>query len=236
METVAFKSEERDVDMDVNMDTHPYSTSHSPVEHLLCPPKALVECMFPDALVFPVSLLKPRLRSGSFLSTTSKLSVEALFEALCKGGLYSHEDQMWTAIANAPDFKDEHVKDTECRFAAFLERLVEKTVELIDAKPEEVRTWSARHDKGPMPGCFEQRKPDIFVTRKEVPIDWRTVDCVVELKNGAKGNDRDSLGQIAERARTLFNVQDTRRYGYIPDCTYLQCSIELLLGSPSCFE
>jgi hypothetical protein len=42
----------------------------------------------------------------------------------------------------------------------------------------------------------------------------------MEFKNRAKFKDSESLGQLAERARTLFNVQDTHRYGYTLDSTY----------------
>ena len=204
---------------DINERSHPYSTPHPSVEHLTCPPKALVECMFPDAFVFPASLLKEAsMPSGSHSSMTSKPTVRALFDMLSNEGLYSQEK--WTGKARAPDFNKRWHNKTEEDFAAFLETIVKRTAELIGAKSEEVRTWSSSHDKTGMPGCFEIRKPDIIARRKEALPDWRTVDCVVELKNGAKFKDSESLGQLAERARTLFNVQDTRRYGYTLDSTY----------------
>jgi hypothetical protein len=205
--------------MDIDQHSHPYSTPHSPVEHLTCPPKALVECMFPDAFVFPASLLKEAsMPSGSPSSMTPKPTVRALFDMLSNDGLYSQEK--WTGMARAPDFHKQHHNKTEEDFKAFLETIVERTAELIGAKSEEVRTWSSSHDTTGMPGCFEIRKPDIVARRKEALPDWRTVDCVVELKNRTKSKDSESLGQLAERARTLFNVQDTRRYGYTLDSTY----------------
>lgn len=56
---------------------------------LLCPPKELVECMFPDSFVFPTSLWP----DGK--SSLSKPSLAELFKQLCNDGLYS--SGKWTA-------------------------------------------------------------------------------------------------------------------------------------------
>jgi hypothetical protein len=139
------------------------------------------------------------------------VTVQALFKQLCNLGYYSEEKKQWTSKAKAPDFKQEHLKDTELNFATFVETIVLKTLELIGTDFE-ARTWVASN-KDALSGCLENRKPDIFVRCRGEHDDWRVVDCVVEIKNGECVDHRASLGQIAERARTLFNVQDDRRYG-----------------------
>jgi hypothetical protein len=175
--------------------------------------------MFPDAFVFPASLLKEAsMPSGSPSSMTPKPTVRALFDMLSNKGLYSQEK--WMGMARAPDFHKQWNNKTEKDFTAFLETIVKRTAELIGAKSEEVRTWSSSHDTSGMPGCFEIHKPNIFSRCKEVLADWHTVDCIMELKNRAKFKDSELLGQLAEHARTLFNVQDTRRYGYTLDSMY----------------
>jgi len=193
------------VDMNVGKDNH----------HLLCPPKALIECMFPDTFVFPASLFRDA-RQTTF-------SIQHLFDTFCAQGLYSQTNRTWTSLLQAPDFKASHSKGTEKALATFLENIVERTVRHIGADPREARTWSAQDDKG-LAGFFQTRKPDIIVKGKDAPTDWRFVDCVVEIKSRTAERskiEREFLAQIAERARTLFSVQDTRRYDYALDLDFV---------------
>jgi hypothetical protein len=176
-------------------------------ELLLCPPKALVECMFPDAFVFPASIFPS--------PVPSKHTVNHLFQQLCQHGLYSPAEGGWTMRANAPEFTAEHNNKTEEKFATFLNTLVDATVNLIQAKSAETRIWSTQHGSTPLPGSMEPRTPGIFAMRRDVCIDWRSVDCIMVLKNGLESdNERDSVAQDAERARSLFYVQDDRRCVY----------------------
>jgi len=87
-----------------------------------------------------------------------------------------------------------------------------KTVTLIGANPANVRMWSAESDKK-MPGSAIFRKPDVVARAQGSELDWRNLDCVVEMKNGKvdQAKDRLSWCELAEHAKFLFGLQHDRR-------------------------
>lgn len=196
-----------------------FSASPSTVQPLLCPPKSLVECVFPDAVVFPKSLWTG---SKTDVLRETTWTVTEAFDMLCvtssdsEEPLYNIKNASWTPASCAPDFQVEHHEKTESDFAKFLNTIVAKTVTLIGANPENVRMWSAESLKN-MQGSTSVRKPDVVARAQGAELDWRNLDCVVEMKNGkaALGNekvkDRQSWCELAERAKFLFSLQHDRR-------------------------
>jgi hypothetical protein len=196
-----------------------FPASPSTVQPLLCPPKSLVECVFPDAVVFPISLWTGS-KTGAPRETT--WTVAKAFDKLCvassdsKEPLYNIKKASWTPASCAPNFLVEHHEKTESDFAKFLNTIVAKTVTLIGANPENVRMWSAESLKK-MQGSTSVRKPDVVARAQGAELDWRNLDCVVEMKNGKvdpkveKVKDRQSWCELAERAKILFSLQHDRR-------------------------
>ncbi|KAG1804174.1 uncharacterized protein BJ212DRAFT_1548357 [Suillus subaureus] len=161
--------------MDLHLHTNPL---HPPftLGVSLCPPRALLKCMFPDAVIFPLAPLATLKSPSSSTTTSSPMStIQALFKQLCDLGYYSEEKKQWTSRANAPDFKKEYLKDTEHNFATFIEIIILKMLELISTNFV-VWTWVAS-DRDALLGCLESHKPDIFVRNKEWRDDHR-IDLV----------------------------------------------------------
>lgn len=103
-------------------------------------------------------------------------------------------------------------------------------MKLVGGDINRARLCSASSAGKSLPGSFENRKPDGYsIDRQHVTHDWRALDCILELKNGSDSDDqnqkkdarrgkknegtreRRSFEQIADRAQTIFDVQDDRR-------------------------
>lgn len=193
-------------------------SSSSNVQPLLCPPKPLVQCVFPDTFVFPVSLW-----SGIQNANKRAWTVAEVFQILCTAGpglkpLYDVQKRTWTPASCAPNFLLENHTNTESDFAKFLNTIVLHTVTVIGANPGNVRTWSAEQLKK-MAGASSVRKPDVVACAPDTAVEWRSLDFIVEMKNGKeedrrekeRAKDRQSWCELAERANFLFSFQHDRR-------------------------
>ncbi|KAG0697550.1 hypothetical protein DFH29DRAFT_1071564 [Suillus ampliporus] len=192
--------------------------------HLLSPPQDLAECIFPDAFVFPplpeVVISPPDPISSPSLplrpppsQPSTPRTVESVFQQFCHLGMYSN--RRWTPSANAPDFWAEHIKATEPNYAKFINTLVNKAIQVTGIGPFDRRRWTAEHSGNTLPGSPDPRKPDIYAINDKYPSsDWRAVDCVIEIKSGASDKD-DAFSQVSERAKTIFSVQDDRRFAIL---------------------
>lgn len=139
-------------------------------------------------------------------------TVANAFHGLCESEEPLYSNASWTPASCAPNFLGEHQGKTELDFAMFLNTIVAKTVTLIGANPANVRMWSAESDKK-MPGSAIFHKPDVVARAQGSELDWRNLDCVVEMKNGKvdQAKDRLSWCELAEHAKFLFGLQHDRR-------------------------
>jgi hypothetical protein len=203
------------------IDSPPYVGSPSLVfkaQPLLCPPKPLVECVFPDTFVFPASLWT---NSATGRSRDPSWTVDDAFRRLCTGPapLYDLQSKKWTVASNVPNLLQEHHDNTEINFATFLNTIVTATVTAIGGDDKKVRDWSAKQAMRKLPGSISVRKPDIIAHAKGSKLDWRNVDCVVEMKNSKLDEDstkeaqkdRFAWTELAERAKFIFSIQHDRR-------------------------
>lgn len=81
----------------------------------------------------------------------------------------------WSAKLDCPDLKAPHVtrqagggSSTEDLTARFMNRLVDVTLELA-GKSLIHRTWSSDYCQKYLPGCAEERKPDIILVPHNPP-------------------------------------------------------------------
>ncbi|KAG2063014.1 hypothetical protein BDR04DRAFT_1123547, partial [Suillus decipiens] len=200
--------------------------------HLLSPPMELVECMYPDTFVFPhtTCITSPPDHVPSIVAATipgdspcllpsTPVTVDCIFELLCEQGFYLPGECVWAAPSNVPDLLAEHHKATELDIERFLNTLIDKAVDEVQRrtkqKPTVIRKWTAENACSRMPGCPEDRKPDLAAISEATPPDWRAVDCIIEVKSGETNNETSFYGQLSERARTLFSVQDARRFAIL---------------------
>ncbi|KAG2029035.1 hypothetical protein BDR03DRAFT_1018992 [Suillus americanus] len=201
--------------------------------HLLSPPMELVECMYPDTFVFPPKTCgtSPPGHVPSILAATipghlpclfpssTSVTIDGIFELLCEQGFYLPGESVWAAPSNVPNLLAEHHKATELDIEKFLNTLIDKAVDEVQRrtkqKPPVIRKWTAENACSRMPGCPEDRKPDLAAISEAGPPDWRAVDCIIEVKNGETHNETAFYGQLSERARTLFSVQDARRFAIL---------------------
>lgn len=196
-------------DIEMQVDRRPvYTDSSLEPLLLLCPPQNLVECIFPDAFIFPpYAPVSDSLHSR--LPSVSRPTINTLFNHLCEKGL--HAGERWTG---APDLCDQHRQETEQVFAAFLNTLVTEAVAFMDEEgisPFKMRNWSADSALGKLPGSPENRKPDLIAIDTDSKLDWRSVDSILEMKSG-KPPRKEFMAQISERARMIFSLQDDRRW------------------------
>jgi hypothetical protein len=136
--------------------------------------------------------------------------VDYVFRKFLETGLYAQGK--WTSLARVPDFVGEHAGRTESSYAEFVNTLVSQAVQVTGIKPSVKRIWSTTNSLKPLPGSPDNRKPDIFAINEvyDHSADWRIVDSIMEIKSSRKNHE--SLSQLSEWARTLFSIQDDRRY------------------------
>jgi hypothetical protein len=101
---------------------------------------------------------------------------------------------------------------SEDLMADFLNQLVAETLAL--SGPSRIRSkWSAEYCQKVLPGSHEECKLDIALVPEDVPLDWRNVVSLAEMKKN--GVDVDSLNwfdECARRANTVWSCQDARRF------------------------
>jgi hypothetical protein len=175
---------------------------------LVSPPQDLVECIFPDSFIFPP--YHPVSGPSSAHKPSTLAGINTLFKNLCEKGLYSGKQWM-----RAPDLCDQHRAGTERDFATFLNILVTEAVEFMKQEgiiPSKTRRWSVDSALSKLPGSPENRKPDIIAIDTGIitNVDWRAVDSIIELKSSAPAGKK-FMGQLSERARMIFSLQDDRR-------------------------
>ncbi|KAG2063269.1 hypothetical protein BDR04DRAFT_1123378, partial [Suillus decipiens] len=185
------ENEATGVELGILNDDLPHALPPSTSRCLLCPPEELVEspCNFASCL-------------GAML---------------CYMGLYLPGEKgmpgRWMERSHVPDFHAEHGYATTRNMVKFLNILIDQAacvvMERTGMRPSVVRKWTAAAALVRMPGCPIDQKLDLVAISDASPKDWRTVDCVIDV---ACGEAVQENGQLSERAKDLFSIQDDRRF------------------------
>ncbi|KAG2029031.1 hypothetical protein BDR03DRAFT_1018996, partial [Suillus americanus] len=238
----------------VNVDLpHALPPSASTSRCLLSPPEELVECMYPDTLLFHTLPLQavttsptasmphtstppisshlthpafspfPSPKSTAAFQPPSLVTVNDIFHRFCRLGLYLPGEKgmsgRWMERSHVPDFHAGHGNATETNVVKFLNILIEEAVGVVmdrtGVRPLVVRKWTTDTTLVNIPGYPMDRRPNIVIISDASPKDWRTVDCIIEVACSEVVEEGTLHGQLSERAKTLFSVQDDRRFAIL---------------------
>lgn len=97
-----------------------------------------------------------------------------------------------------------------------MNRLVDATLELAGESLIH-RTWSSDYCQKYLPGCAEERKPDIILVPHNPPRplvqDWRRAVSLVEMKqHGVDVQKQEWFDETAKRANTVWGCQDAHTF------------------------
>ncbi|KAG2039340.1 hypothetical protein BDR03DRAFT_1008975 [Suillus americanus] len=139
-----------------------------------------------------------------------------------KRGYLDHQG-CWSAKINCPDLKAPHIthqagggSSTEDLMARFMNQVVDVALELV-GESLIYRTWSSDYCQKYLPGCAEERKPDIILvpynpSQPLVQDWWRAVSLVEMKQHGVNMQKQEWFDETAKHATTIWGCQDAHTF------------------------